>query len=160
MEVEKMNKLRINTNPSGGMKFSTIIILVVLFYAGFFVVKIVSANIMRGQIKTDIIDQMGFLRGPDFTIEAGEKLIRDILKKHGVLDLEYEDENYEDNYEYGEQEKESDRPEDYKGHGITVDLNDKKSQISFHLRYKYTNDFIFFKKTKVYDVEGEVQNYN
>lgn len=155
-----MKNLRINANPRGGMKFSTILIIVILFYAGLVTVKIVSANIMKGQIKTDIIEQMGYYRGPDFTTESGEKLIRDVLKKHGVLDLDYEDENYEDNYQYSEEELRSKNPEDYKGHGITVNLNDKKSMIKFHLRYKHVNDFIFFKQPKVYDVEGEVQNMN
>lgn len=157
-----MRNVRLNTNPAGSMKFSTILILVVLFYAGFATVKILSANIMRGQIKTDIIDQMGYLRGPDFTVSGGEDVIRNTLKKHGVLDEDYEDENYEDNYDYENDEKAmgSTDPKDYRGHGITVNLNDKKSVITFHLRYKYTTDFIFFKKEKVYDVQGEVQNYN
>lgn len=160
MEVEKMKNTRMNLLPVGGIKFSTILMLVVVFYAGFVLVKVVSANIMRGQIRADIIDQMGYYRGPDFTIEAGEKVITEILKKHGVLDLEYDNEYYDDDYVYSEAEKKSDNPEDYKGHGINISLNDKKSMINFHLRYKYTNDFIFFKTVKVYDVEGELQNFN
>jgi hypothetical protein len=128
-----------------------------LFYAGFVVVKIASASIMKGQVKTNIIDKMGFVRGPDFTVEMGVKIVEEVLKAEGLLEEEYEGEEEDD---YGDDRDTEASSDDYKGQRIVVNIDQKRSMILFNVTYRYVIDFIFFKQEKIYQVEGEVQNYN
>ena len=146
---------------AGKMRFSSILIVAILFYGGFVAVKIVSANIMQGQIKTNIIDRIGHLRGPDFTVEQGIKIVIDVLRENNVLEAEYDDtEDEEGEADTASYTDMGSGDEDEEFQRIDVKINSKENLVEFFVTYKYEINFIFFKQLKYYEVVGEVQNYN
>ena len=71
-------------NREGKVAFSTIIFMVVLIYGGFVAYKIFSARITMGQIKKEIVDKIGFVRGQDFNSKKGEDIAWEVLRANGV----------------------------------------------------------------------------
>jgi hypothetical protein len=157
MEVKKMRRLR----ESGKIKFSSVLIVAIIFYGGFCVVKIVSANIMSGQIKNDIIEQIGYLRGPSFTVEAGEKIIREILKKNNVLESDLDPEYDAERDEGGQaDDTQTEAGSETRHQKINIRIDRKSAMVYFYADYHYEINFFFFKQLKYYEVKGEVQNWN
>jgi uncharacterized membrane protein len=146
---------------SGKAKFSSLLILAIIFYAGYAVVKIVSSNIMNGQIKNSIIEQLGYARGQNFSIEDGEKIVRKVLKDNDVLESDYDNEETgNDNYISDTDNEEAvDEEGEYKGQVVLVELDKKNSLIKFFATYQYELNFIFFKKMKYYEVRGDLPSY-
>ena len=146
---------------AGKITFTTILFLIVIFYGGFAAVKVISANLTKSQIKNEIIDKLGFARGDDFTPEQGEKIVRDILKAHGVIrpgdkyNFEYEDENGETASTGEEEGREGLKPPE-----IFVELNKKAAKIKFFVEYEYEVNLLLFKYRKIYTIDDEMRNYN
>ena len=138
----------------GKVTITTILFFVVLFYAGFVAVKIISANLTKSHIKNEIIDKFGYMRGDDFKVEEGEKIIRQVLKDNGVLPA---DENYD--FE-DDEETESQSNRGLKPPEIYVEFDKKASEISFFAEYEYEVSLILFKYKKIYTIEDKMRSYN
>jgi len=138
----------------GKVTITTILFFVVLFYAGFVVVKIISANLTKSQVKNEIIDKFGYIRGNDFAPEEGEKIILQVLKDNGVLPA---DENYdfEDDEETVNQSKSG-----LKAPEIYVEFNKKSAEIVFFVEYEYEVSLVLFKYKKIYTIEDKMRSYN
>ncbi len=145
---------------SGKAKLSSIFIVLALIYGGYALVKYISANIMQGQIRVEITDSFGLVRGPSFTVEEGVKIIKGILETHGVLDKDYDEDDYEDDSAVEHDDTETSADREVRHQRINVEINTKTTMVHFYVTYEYENDFLFFKHKKVYEVRGEVQNYN
>lgn len=134
----------------GKIRISTVLIILVVFYGGFVAVKIVSANLTKSQIKNEIIDKLGFVRGSDFTPELGEKIIREILEENDVMPPDNEIVFEED----GETKAGLKRPE------IFVEKEEKTAKILFFVEYEYEVNLLLFKYKKIYTIDDEMMAYN
>lgn len=142
---------------SGKIRFSTLIILAVLFYGGYCAVKIASAEIMKGQIKTACVNGIGEVRGPDLTVERCEEVILDVLDENGILGSEETPANDETKTDTATTEETTPNDNDPT---IKVTINGSRSNVHFTISYNYTSNLVFFKYKKSYFIEGDVQNYN
>jgi hypothetical protein len=148
----------------GKVNLSSIIILVLIIYGGFVAFKFITVHITRGQIKTDVINRFGYVRGPDFSEEQGEKIIREILAKYGIISSDAKIEGDE----YGEGQGESggeSSPENAAqktGKKVIIDvrLDDNKRNIKFYIRYEEEVDLILFKSRQTFDIQEEMLNFN
>ena len=142
-------------NQKGKVNISSILIIAILVYGAFVAFKIISSRITKSQIKNEIIEKFGFIRGTEFTPEKGEQVIREILIEHDLYtEDEIGDEESED--EYGDKEI---NVEAY-GTRIAVEIRQKGSKIWFSVEYVDEINLIFFKTKARYDFEDEMLNYN
>jgi hypothetical protein len=147
MEVKKMR------NQKGKINLSSILIFLLLFYGAFVAFRLISSRITKSQIKNEIIDRFGYIRGTEFTPQKGENVILDILEEHGLYSDEFqetEDENAS-NAE-GEVNKDTFTPK------IFVEIHGSK--IRFVLEYSESINLLLFKMTPKYIIEDEMLNYN
>lgn len=141
---------------SGKAKFSSILIVAIIFYAGFYLFKLISANMTPGQVENEITNAIGVERGPSFTIAKGEKIVRDALERHGVL----ESINADDRDDVETVNPNVGREAVGEHQSIIVELDEKTTTVRFYADFHVTVDFFFFKQIKYYEVEGVVINYN
>jgi hypothetical protein len=149
MEVRKMR------NQKGKVNISSILIIVILVYGAFAAFKIISSRITKSQIKNEIIDKFGFIRGPQFTPEKGEQVIREILIQHDLYSEDVSDAE-EDEYETAAE----DVNVEYYGTRIAVEIRQKGSKIWFSVEYVDEINLLLFKTKSRYFIEYEMLNYN
>ena len=109
---------------NGKITFGGFIFLLLIVYGGFVAVKLIGAKYMQSQIKNEVFDEMGLLRGVGFTSEKGEQAIIDILLKHKSVMF--------------------DKRQDV----IEVIIDRKKGRIKYRFEYKIKSDLILFKKIR------------
>jgi len=146
-------------NQKGKVNITSILIVAVLVYGAFVAFKIISSRITKSQIKNEIIEKFGYIRGTEFTPEKGEEVIREILIAHDLYteDVigEEEDEN-ENEDEFGDKEI---NVEAY-GTRISVKIQQKGSKIWFSVEYVDEINLLLFKTKARYKFEDEMLNYN
>ena len=120
-------------NQRGKVGFSGLLIILILVYGGYVAVVYISSGITESQIAKEIKDEIGFLRGGDFTPEKGKNAIIEILKKNKVI-FEQEDED-----------------------AIEVVLSQK--EIEYYFTYQLEMNFLLFKKIKVVETEDRMASY-
>ena len=145
-------------SQKGKISFSTILIMLLLFYGAFAAFKIISSRLTKSQIKNEIVDKFGYIRGPDFTVEKGEKIIQDILKEHELYTEPGEEDEYED--ESGEEEGSAESEKAFTGTRISVTVLQKGAKIKFYVEYMDIIDLILFKTKAYYTIDDEMLNYN
>lgn len=146
-------------NQKGKANISSILIIAILVYGGFVAFKIISSRITRSQIKNEIIDKFGYIRGTQFTSEKGEQVIREILIEHNLYSEDVSGGEKEENEYENESEAEDVNVENY-GTRIAVDIRQKGSKIWFSVEYFDEINLLFFKTKARYYIEHEMLNYN
>ena len=141
-------------NQKGKANISSILIIVILFYGAFAAFKIISSRITKAQIKNEIIDKFGYIRGPDFTPERGEQVIQEILIEHDLYSEDVISEEGDD-YDTGE-----DINVEAYGTRIAVEIRQKGSKIWFFVEYVDEINLLLFKTKARYSFEDEIFNYN
>jgi hypothetical protein len=121
---------------NGKITFAGFIFLLLLAYGGFVGVKFIGAKYMQSQIKNEVFDKIGFLRGLGFTPEMGEQAIVEILLKHKSVIFDKEQGVVE----------------------LTIDS--RKSRIKYNFEYKINVDLILFKKIKSIKESREIRSYD
>lgn len=164
-------------NQRGKANISAIIVMLLIFYGGFVAFKFISVRITKGQIKNDVINRFGFVRGPDFTEKQGRNIIREILAQHEIIPeakLETEDDYYYEEEGGVGVEDAGSQAEGTEGAEVTgetrnkaektliiqVKLDEKKRNIKFHIRYEVEVDLIIFKSKQVFDIQEQMRNYS
>lgn len=163
-------------NQRGKANISAIIVMLLIFYGGFVAFKFISIRITKGQIKNDVINRFGFVRGPDFTERQGRNIIREILAQHDIIPEakpEAEDEYYEEESDAGVENagSQAEGTEAAEGTGetknkeektliIRVKLDEGKRNIRFYIRYEVVIDLIIFKSKQVFDIQEQMRNYS
>jgi hypothetical protein len=142
-------------NQKGKTNITSILIVVVLVYGAFVAFKIISSRVTKSQIKNEIIEKFGFIRGTEFTREKGEEVIREILIAHDLYTEDVIGEE-EDGDEYGDKEI---NVESY-GTRISVEIQQKGSKIWFSVEYVDEINLLLFKTKARYNIEDEMLNYN
>jgi len=142
-------------NQKGKINISSILITVMLVYGAFAAYKVIASRVTKTQIKSEIIEKFGFIRGSDFTVEKGEQVIREIMTAHNLYVEDVSGEEA-DEYKSGEEKvkKESTATK------IAVEVQEKEAKVWFAVEYTDTIDFLFFKSKVRYYIEEEMLNYN
>ena len=159
MEVKKMKG---NANQKGKITITTIIVFIVVFYGGFVAFKIITSRLTKAQIKNEIVDKFGFVRGADFTPEKGREIIEEVMEDHGFLtpdEIRPREESDEDTYR-DESETEGESAVAREGTKIFVEVRDKGAKAWFRVEYTDIIDLILFNQKARYSFEDEVINYN
>lgn len=112
-----------------------LLMIVILFYGGFCAVKVVSVNLMESQIKKEVHDMIGLLRGPGFTDALAATKIIEILERNDII---FDKEDAE---------------------GVWVALDRKAGTIKWEFSYSVDVDLILKKYTKHYVVTDEMRSY-
>jgi hypothetical protein len=156
-EIKKIMEVKKMRNQKGKVNISSILIIAILVYGAFAAFKIISSKITKAQIKNEIIDKFGYIRGPDFTPEKGEQVIREILIEHNLYS---EDVSGGEENEYENESGDEDVNVENYGTRIAVEIRQKGSKIWFAVEYIDEINLLFFKTKARYYFEDEMFNYN
>lgn len=130
MEVMKMMK------EHGKINFSGIIMILLIVYGGYAAVKLISAGAMGTQIRKEVIDTLGTLRGADFSEEEAVEAVKKVLLDHAII---YDEEA---------------------GSTVQITLNREKGTITFLCKYDVETNFLFFKKRKTVELKEGLKSYD
>ncbi len=144
-------------NQKGKVNMTSILIIAILVYGAFAAFKFISSRLTKTQIKNEIIDKFGFIRGPQFTPERGEQVIREILIEHNLYS---EDVSGGAGNEYEDESGDEDVNVESYGTRIDVEARGKGSKIWFAVEYVDVINLLFFKTKATYYIEHEMFNYN
>jgi hypothetical protein len=114
----------------GKMTFMSLIALAILVLGGFMAFKFIGTNLEKKQIKKDVFNAIGDVRGQNFTNDQLQGIIEEILKKKGVEILE-----------------------------LNANLNTERQIIHYSFRYRIEADYLLFKRSEIIEVEDEIANY-
>lgn len=120
----------------GKINFTGLIMLLIIVYAGYAAVKLIVSNASETQIRKEVIDMLGTMRGADFSESEAVTAIKDILLDHSVV-FDEEDEQ-----------------------AVSVSLNKTKGTITFYYTYDEEINFLFFKKKKTVKVKEGLKSYD
>lgn len=120
----------------GKINFTGLIMLFIIVYGGYAAVKLIVSNAMETQIRKEVIDTLGTMRGADFSESDGIAAIKDIMQNHSVI---FDEE---------------------KANAVNVTLNKNKGTITFYYTYDEEINFIFFKKKKTVKVKEGLKSYD
>ena len=121
----------------GSINFTGLIMLFIIFYGGFAAIKFIAAGATDTQIKKEVIDTLGTMRGADFSENEGVKAVRDVLLEHDSIIFD----EYDDN-------------------AVSVKLDRNKGRITFFYKYDVELNLLFFKKRRTVDVKEVVKSYD
>jgi hypothetical protein len=147
MEVKKMR------NQKGKVNISSILIIAVLIYGAFAAFKVISSRVTKTQIKSEIIEKFGFIRGTDFTPALGEEIIRKILIAHNLYSEDV-GQGEENEYESGDENV------NVKSLATKIAVNIQGAKIRFSVEYTDEINFILFKTKARYLIDEEMLSYN
>lgn len=121
---------------TGRINFTGLIMLFIIFYGGYVAIRFIAAGTTNTQIRKEVIDTLGTMRGADFSEEEGIKAVRGVLLDHDVIF----DENDED--------------------AVSVKLDRDKGRISFFYKYDVELNLLFFKKKRTVEVKEGLKSYD
>lgn len=113
----------------GKMTFLSLIAMFILVVGGYMAFKYIGSGIMKKQIKKEVFDTLGITRGGDKGNAQLVAIIEDILAKNNVEILD-----------------------------VAAEL-DSRSVIRYSFSYRLEINYLFFKKSEIVDVVGEIENY-
>lgn len=121
-------------NQKGKLTFFSLILLIILIYGGFVAIKILGANFQESQIKKEVYDTIGIMRGSDFTTEMGEEAIKKILGKNDNVIFDENDEG-------------------------SIEINLDKRELFYYFRFEIEIDLLLFKQIKEVEIEDSMERY-
>lgn len=130
MEVKKMKQ------QQGKINFTGFIMILIVVYGGYAAVKLISASLSETQIRKEVIDTLGTMRGADFSADEGTKAVRDILRRNGVI---FDEES---------------------GSIASVTLDRQHGNLTYYYKYNVEVDLLFFKKKKTVELKEEMKSYD
>ncbi|MCX6583853.1 MAG: hypothetical protein NT166_27065 [Candidatus Aminicenantes bacterium] len=120
----------------GRVNFTGLIMILLVVYGGYAAVKLISASLSETQIRKEVIDTLGTMRGADFSAEEGTKAVREILMKNGIV---FDEES---------------------GNEANVRLDRQHGNLTFSYKYNVEVDLLFFKKKKTVNLTEEMKSYD
>jgi len=114
----------------GKATFMSLIALVILVLGGFMAFKFIGTNLEKKQIKKDVFNAIGEVRGHDFSDGELRGIVEDILVKHGVEILE-----------------------------LDASLEKSRAIIHYSFTYKLETDYLLFKRSEIIEVVDQIENY-
>jgi len=120
----------------GKLTFTGLIVILLIIYAAFAAVQIITANMTEGEVEKKVTDRLGIERGYHLTENQAEDFIYEILsKQRGII--------------FGEAEEDT----------ISVTIDREKKILSFYFEYGLETNFIFTKKLKRVRVDKSMASY-
>lgn len=117
--------------------FNLILVLLV-GYGAFALVKHLGTGFQAKSIAAEVKDRFSRERGPGFTAQKGEEMIREILHREGVI-----------------------LDETQEGEGLVdVQINQDRQMIEYYFRYEVDVNFLFFTQRRVFEIEEEIRSYS
>jgi uncharacterized protein YneF (UPF0154 family) len=113
----------------GKITFFNVILLSIMTFAAFLAFKYIASSIDKKQIRKEIFDEIGIVRGRNLTEEKIREIITQVLSKRSLQPLEVFSE--------------------IKSNGM----------VSFSYRYEVTVNYLVFKHKEIVAVEDEMENY-
>ncbi len=119
----------------GKITLKSLIIFFLLVYVAYYAFLEITSNVEKEQIEKEVTDLLGTIRGANLTETDAEDAIEKYVlqKKHNIS--------------LGENDI------------LSVTIDSKSEKIYFDISYEKTLNFIFFTKTKKFDVQGSVGLY-
>ena len=114
----------------GKITFMSLIVFLILVFGGFMVFKFIVAGIEKKQIKMEVFDTLGSMRGGDADNSQIMATIERILEKKKVEILE-----------------------------VSADVDKTKGIIYYSFKYKIDTDYGLFKRSEIVEVIDEIPNY-
>lgn len=114
----------------GKMTILSLVALVILVLGGYMAFKFIGSNLENKQIKKDVFNAIGEIRGQDFTNAQLQGIIEEVLLKHGVEVLE-----------------------------LNADLDKGKALIRYSFTYRIETDYWLFKRSEIVEVTDQIENY-
>lgn len=115
---------------SGKMTFMSLIAIAILIVGGYMAFKYISNNFQKKQIKKEVFDTLGSTRGNDKENAELVAVIEEILEKNKVEILD-----------------------------IAAELDRGSSIIRYSFSYRVETNYLFFRRSEIVDVVGEIANY-
>lgn len=115
---------------SGKMTFMSLIALVILVLGGFMAFKFIGTNLEKKQIKKDVFNAIGDVRGRDFADAELQGIIEEILVKKGVEILE-----------------------------LGASLDKGRAIIHYSFKYRIETDYLLFKHSEIVEIVDQIENY-
>lgn len=151
------------TYRTGKISFSTIIFFLAILYGGFVAYKFINVRLGNGEIKNEVVNKIGSTRGPDFIIDDGVKIIKDILIEKKIVASENEIQVLGDDTEDSSNDSASENsntPKNPPNATIALKFNDGRSKLTLFIKYNVLLDCILFKTKQELTIEDEILNYN
>lgn len=114
----------------GKMTFMSLIALVILVLGGFMAFKFIGTNLEKKQIKKDVFNAIGEVRGHDFTDAELQGIVEGILVKKGVEILE-----------------------------LNASLDKGRALINYSFKYRIETDYWLFKRSEIVEVADQIENF-
>ncbi len=148
----------------GKMNFTGILIILIICYGAFVAYKFIMVRVEKAEIKTDVVNQLGTMRGQDFTIDAGVEAIYKILKEQGIAN-ETERIRVETDGDDGPttsflNDNDDDASKAPPRIIISLRYAESKSKLIISIKYDTVVDLIFFKTKQDVDIEEDVLTYS
>jgi len=121
---------------SGKSTALNMILLAIVFYGGFALVKHLGANFQAREIASEVKKRIALERGSYFTEAKGMDFIRQILLKKDVI------------FDEGKEGE------------VDVILNTEKQLIKYYFRYEVEINYLLFKSRRVFEIEDEMPSYS
>jgi len=121
-------------NQNGKLTFFSLILLIILIYGGFVAIKLLGANFQKSQIKKEVYDTIGIMRGSDFTPELGVEAIKKVLQKN-------------DNVIFDKNEDEA------------IEIILEKNVLRYYFRFQIEINLLFFKQIKQVEIDDSMERY-
>ena len=121
---------------SGKSTALNMILLAIVFYGGFALVKHLGDNFQAREIASEVKKRIALERGSYFTEAKGMDFIRQILLKKDVI------------FDEGKEGE------------VDVILNTEKQLIKYYFRYEVEINYLLFKSRRVFEIEDEMPSYS
>ncbi len=119
----------------GKITFGGILLMLIILYGGYAAVMLISTSLMQSQIKNEVKESLGYIRGATLTNEMACDAIKDILLKKDVI--------------FDEKDQGA----------VDVTIDRKAGKILYYFRYDVEINFIFFKHKKTVEAKEEMRSY-
>lgn len=120
----------------GEINFTGFIMILIVIYGAYAAIKLISASLSETQIRKEVIDTLGTMRGADFSAEDGTKAVREILMRNGIV--------FDEN----------------SGSEAIVTIDRQRGDLRYYYKYNVEVDLLFFKKKKTVEIDEDMKSYD
>gem|GEM_PF-694461 len=114
----------------GKITFMNLVVFLILVLGGFMAFKYIATGIEKKQIKKEVFDTLGSIRGGEMESSQIQAAIERLLEKKKIEILE-----------------------------VYAELDKNKGMIYFYYKYKINTNYLLFRRSEIIEVEDEMASY-
>ncbi len=114
----------------GKITFMNLVVFLILVLGGFMAFKYIATGIEKKQIKKEVFDSLGSVRGGETDNAELTAVIERILEKKQIEPIE-----------------------------VFAQLDKNKGMIYFYYKYKINTNYLLFRRSEIIEVEDEMASY-